>query len=112
LPTRSGRNGQAFTRHGTVNLRNARHADDSAPLDDSCDCPACSQFSRAYLHHLVKAGEILASMLLTWHNLHYFQNMMAMLRDGIMTGRVRDVAAQIAGAYPRAKGGNSGEMLD
>ena len=112
LPTRSGRNGQAFTRHGTVNLRNARHADDSAPLDDSCDCPACRQFSRAYLHHLVKAGEILASMLLTRHNLHYFQNMMAMLREGIRAGRVRDVAAQIAEAYPRAKGGNGGEMLD
>ena len=112
LPTRSGRNGQAFTRRGTVNLRNARHAGDSAPLDDSCDCPACRQFSRAYLHHLVKAGEILASMLLTWHNLRYFQNMMGMLREGIRTGGVRDVAAQIIGAYPRAKGGNGGEFPD
>ena len=112
LPTRSGRNGQAFTHFGTVNLRNARHADDSAPLDDSCDCPACRQFSRAYLHHLVKAGEILASMLLTWHNLRYFQNMMAMLREGIRAGRVRDVAAQIIQAFPRANGENSAEMLD
>jgi queuine tRNA-ribosyltransferase len=112
LPTRSGRNGQAFTRHGTVNLRNARHATDSSPLDDSCDCPACRQFSRAYLHHLVKAKEILASMLLTWHNLRYFQDMMADLRDGIAAGRVGDVAAQIRAAYPREKGQNGAENLD
>ncbi len=112
LPTRSGRNGQAFTRLGTVNLRNARHADDSGPLDDSCGCPACRQFSRAYLHHLVKAKEILASMLLTWHNLQYFQTMMAALRDGIAQGRVSAVAARIMAAYPRQKGENGAENLD
>ncbi|MBV9331771.1 MAG: tRNA guanosine(34) transglycosylase Tgt, partial [Alphaproteobacteria bacterium] len=66
LPTRSGRNGQAFTRTGTLNLRNARHAEDSSPLDSRCSCPACKDFSRAYLHHAVKAGEIIAAMLLTW----------------------------------------------
>jgi len=83
LPTRSGRNGQAFTRAGTVNLRNARHADDAAPLDQDCNCPACRQFSRAYLHHVVKSGEIIAAMLLTWHNLTFYQDLMAELRDTI-----------------------------
>jgi queuine tRNA-ribosyltransferase len=112
LPTRSGRNGQAFTRFGTVNLRNARHAGDSGPLDESCVCPACRQFSRAYLHHLVKAKEILASMLLTWHNLQYFQTMMAALRDGIARGQVAAVAAGIMAAYPRNKGENGAEKLD
>ncbi len=73
LPTRSGRTAQAFTRHGTVNLRNARHADDPAPLDPECRCPACTGHSRAYLHHLCRCKEILGAMLLTWHNLHYYQ---------------------------------------
>jgi queuine tRNA-ribosyltransferase len=86
LPTRSGRNGQAFTRSGAVNLRNARHADDTAPLDPSCVCPACRQFSRAYLHHVVKSGEIIAAMLLTWHNLTFYQDMMAELRHAISRG--------------------------
>jgi queuine tRNA-ribosyltransferase len=112
LPTRSGRNGQAFTRFGTVNMRNARHADDSAPLDEACDCPACRQFSRAYLHHLVRAGEILASMLLTWHNLRYFQTLMASLRDSIAEGRLAEAAAGIAAAYPREKSQNGTENLD
>ncbi|HEX4303153.1 MAG TPA: tRNA guanosine(34) transglycosylase Tgt [Rhizomicrobium sp.] len=112
LPTRSGRNGQAFTRLGVLNLKNARHADDSAPLDDSCACPACRQFSRAYLHHLVKANEILASMLLTWHNLQYFQGMMAALRDGIAQGRVGAVAAEVFAAYPRKPRENGAENLD
>lgn len=106
LPTRSGRNGQAFTRTGTLNLRNARHASDAGPLDEACRCPACSQFSRAYLHHVVKCGEIIASMLLTWHNLVYFQDVMAELRAAIAAGRVRETAARIVAAYPRepAKG--------
>ncbi len=112
LPTRSGRNGQAFTRNGTVNLKNARHADDSAPLDDSCACPACRQFSRAYLHHLVKANEILASMLLTWHNLQYFQFMMAALREGIAQGRATAAAAEVFAAYPRKPRENGAENLD
>ena len=86
LPTRSGRTGQAFTRRGEVNLRNARHASDPRPLDAECNCPACQQFSRAYLHHLVKSGEILGAMLLTWHNLRYYQDLMRGLREAIKNG--------------------------
>jgi queuine tRNA-ribosyltransferase len=93
LPTRSGRTGQAFTRAGTLNLRNARHAEDPAPLDRDCRCPACSGFSRAYLHHLVKAGEILASMLLTRHNLTYYADLMAAMRAAIAEGRLTEFAA-------------------
>lgn len=88
LPTRSGRNGQAFTRRGTVNLRNARHTDDPRPLEEGCRCPACRQYSRAYLHHLVKAEEILASMLITWHNLTHYQDLMQGLRDAIQDKRL------------------------
>ncbi|MEM6903336.1 MAG: tRNA guanosine(34) transglycosylase Tgt [Pseudomonadota bacterium] len=87
LPSRSGRTGQAFTRRGTVNLRNARHADDHRPLDEQCTCPACRNYSRAYLHHLLKAQEILGLMLLTWHNLHYYQELMADIRQAILEGR-------------------------
>ncbi|MDH5187460.1 MAG: tRNA guanosine(34) transglycosylase Tgt [Rhodospirillaceae bacterium] len=83
LPTRSGRNGQAFTRRGPINIRNARHTDDPRPLDEACTCPACSQYSRAYLRHLFQADEILGATLLTWHNLHYYQELMAGLRDAI-----------------------------
>ena len=74
LPTRAGRHGQAFTRFGTLNLRNARHAEDPRPLDEASDCPAARDYSRAYLHHLVKAGEMLGAMLLTWNNLAYYQD--------------------------------------
>jgi queuine tRNA-ribosyltransferase len=88
LPTRSGRTGQAFTRAGTLNLRNARHADDKSPLDPECRCPACTGFSRAYLHHLTKAGEILGSMLLTQHNLTYYADLTEALREAIREGRV------------------------
>jgi len=88
VPTRSGRTGQAFTREGALNLRNARHADDPAPLDPLCRCPACTGFSRAYLHHLTKAQEILASMLLTQHNLTYYADLMADLRTAITKGRL------------------------
>jgi queuine tRNA-ribosyltransferase len=101
LPTRSGRNGQAFTRFGTLNLRNAKHADDPAPLDDECRCPACRNYSRAYLHHVVKANEIIASMLLTWHNLTYYQDLMAGLRAAIAEGWAATFAAGIFAAYPR-----------
>jgi queuine tRNA-ribosyltransferase len=101
LPTRSGRNGQAFTRTGALNLRNARHAKDDAPLDESCRCPACRQFSRAYLHHVVKSGEIIASMLLTWHNLTYYQDLMAQLRVAIASGTIHETAREIALAYSR-----------
>ncbi len=88
LPTRSGRTAQAFTREGTLNLRNARHAEDPAPLDADCRCPACTGFSRAYLHHLVKAGEILAAILLTTHNLTYYADLMAAMREAIALGRL------------------------
>jgi len=83
LPTRSGRNGQAFTWKGPLNLRNARHAEDKSPLDAACACPACRRYSRAYLHHTVKSGEIIASMLLTWHNLTFFQDLMRSLREAV-----------------------------
>jgi queuine tRNA-ribosyltransferase len=83
LPTRSGRTGQAFTRRGTVNIRNARHAEDARALDADCTCPVCRGHSRAYLHHLSKAEEILGAMLLTWHNIHYYQELMADLRGAI-----------------------------
>jgi queuine tRNA-ribosyltransferase len=93
LPTRSGRTAQAFTRYGTVNLRNARHADDPAPLDPECPCPACAGYSRAYLHYLCRSGEILGSMLLTAHNLRYYADLMAMMRAAIETGSLADFAA-------------------
>lgn len=93
LPTRSGRTAQAFTRRGTVNIRNARHADDPRPLDEECRCPACRNYSRAYLHHLTKAGEILGAMLLTWHNLTYYQDLMSGLRAAIAAGRLETFAA-------------------
>jgi queuine tRNA-ribosyltransferase len=96
LPTRSGRNGQAFTWDGALNLKNARHADDPQPLDPNCRCPACRQFSRAYLHHTVKSGEIIAAMLLTWHNLTFYQNLMAALRAAISEGRVVQFARDFA----------------
>jgi len=93
LPTRSGRTAQAFTRRGTVNLRNARHAADPRPLDAECACAACTEYSRAYLHHLVRCGEILASMLLTAHNLHYYADLMRGLREAIERGAFEDFAA-------------------
>ncbi len=83
LPSRSGRTGQAFTRRGVVNIKNARHADDPRPLDEACTCPACRGYSRAYLHHVFRAGEMISGMLLTWHNLHYYQELMAQMRDAI-----------------------------
>jgi queuine tRNA-ribosyltransferase len=86
LPSRSGRTGQAWTRRGQVNIKNARHQDDPRPLDEHCTCPACRNYSRAYLHHVNKAQEIIASMLMTWHNLHYYQELMQGLRDAIAAG--------------------------
>ena len=97
LPTRSGRTGQAFTRRGTVNLRNARHAEDSRPLDANCPCPACTRYSRAYLCHLVRSKEILGAMLLTRHNLHYYQELMVGLRRAIGNGTFEAFAAAFAG---------------
>jgi queuine tRNA-ribosyltransferase len=83
MPTRSGRTAQGFTRRGELNMRNARHRDDPRPLDAQCACPACTHHSRAYLHHLIRADEILGAMLLTWHNLHYYQDVMRGLRGAI-----------------------------
>ncbi len=88
LPSRSGRTGQAWTRRGQVNIKNARHQDDPRPLDEDCTCPACRNYSRAYLHHVFRAGEMISGMLLTWHNLHYYQELMQGLRDAIAAGRL------------------------
>ena len=93
LPSRSGRTGQGWTRWGQVNIRNARHQDDPRPLDEDCTCPTCRGYSRAYLHHVLRSQEIIASMLLTWHNLHYFQELMQTLRDAIAAGRLAAFAA-------------------
>ncbi len=92
LPTRMGRTGKAFTRRGEVNMRNARHAEDPRPIDEGCACPACTRFSRAYLHHLFKAGEMLGPMLLTRHNLQHYQDLMRGIRDAIAGGRFADFA--------------------
>ena len=83
LPSRSGRTGQAFTHRGVVNIKNARHQNDPRPLDPSCQCPACKNYSRAYLHHVFKSQEIISSMLITWHNLHYYQVLMERMRTAI-----------------------------
>jgi queuine tRNA-ribosyltransferase len=90
LPSRSGRTGQAFTRRGVVNIKNARHADDPRPLDEDCTCPACRDYSRAYLHHVFRSREMISGMLLTWHNLHYFQKIMAGMRAAIAEGTFQD----------------------
>ncbi|WP_340118460.1 tRNA guanosine(34) transglycosylase Tgt [Pelagibius sp. 7325] len=93
LPTRSGRTGQAFTRRAVLNLMNARHRDDPRPLDPDCPCPTCADYSRAYMHHLFKAKEMLGPILLTRHNLHYYQQIMAGLRAAIEGGRLEDFVA-------------------
>jgi queuine tRNA-ribosyltransferase len=90
MPTRSGRHGQAFTRRGKVNLRNAKHADDPAPLDAESACPAASQYSRAYLHHLFKSGELLGMMLVSWVNIAYYQDLMRGIREAIAAQSFED----------------------
>ncbi len=99
LPTRSGRNGQAFTWNGPLNLRNAFHAEDTGPLDERCPCRACSTYSRAYLHHLVKSGEMLGAMLLTEHNLSFYQQLMQAMRDAISQGTFAEFVARFRGGY-------------
>lgn len=94
MPTRSGRNGQAFTRRGPINIRNARHAEDPRPMDEHCRCPACRSYSRAYLHHLVRSDEILGSMLMTQHNLTYYQDLMIGMRAAIAEGKLEAFAAE------------------
>ena len=99
LPSRSGRTGQAWTRRGQINIKNARHQDDPRPLDEACSCPACRNYSRAYLHHLFKAGEMLGPMLLTWHNIQYYQDLMAELRVAILAGHFEETAARIEAGW-------------
>ena len=96
MPTRSGRTGQAFTRRGTLNLKNARHVDDPRPLDETSDCPAARDYSRAYLHHLIKANEILGAVLLTWNNLWHYQRLMQDMRQAIQTGTFEAFTARFA----------------
>jgi len=95
MPTRAGRTGRAYTSRGVLNMRNARHADDPGPIDPDCTCPACARHSRAYLHHLFKASEMLGPMLLTWHNLTYYQSLMRGLRAAILEGRLAEHAAAV-----------------
>ena len=99
IPTRGGRTARAFTTGGILNLRNARFADDAGALDPACDCPACVRHSRAYLHHLFKCAEMLGPMLLTWHNLAYYQRLMRDLRAAIVAGRLQDFAAATHAAW-------------
>jgi len=99
LPTRSGRNGQAFTWAGPLNLRNARHAEDTGPLDERCACPTCGTYSRAYLHHLIRSGEILGAMLLTEHNVWFYQQLMAAMRAAIAEKRLSVFMADFRNRY-------------
>ena len=92
MPTRSGRTAQAFTARGPINIRNARHREDPRPLEAECDCPLCRNYSRAYIHHLQKCNEVLAVMLLTWHNIRYYQRLMKGLRTAIEEGRLNEFA--------------------
>ena len=94
MPTRSGRTAQAFTRFGTVNIRNARHREDPRPLEEGCDCPLCRNYSRAYIHHLQKCNEVLAVMLLTWHNIRYYQRLMQGLRQALSEDKLQEFAQQ------------------
>ncbi len=99
MPTRAGRTAKAFTRRGEINLRNARHKMDTRPIDEHCHCPACRHYSRGYMNHLVKAEEILGSMLLTWHNLQYYQDIMSELRQAIEKNNLSQVAKQMRAAW-------------
>ncbi|ODN71287.1 Queuine tRNA-ribosyltransferase [Methylobrevis pamukkalensis] len=101
MPTRAGRHGQVFTRFGRINLRNARHAEDPRPLDEASDCPAARDYSRAYLHHLVRAEEALGAMLLTWVNVAYYQSLMQGIRDAIEAGRYADFVAETKAGWAR-----------
>jgi len=107
LPTRSGRTGQAFTRSGPINIRNARFAEDKDPLDPACACPVCATWSRFYLHHLVRSGEILGSMLMTEHNLYFYQALMSDLRESIGGGRLAGFVSDFRARYTGGKAGAS-----
>jgi queuine tRNA-ribosyltransferase len=104
MPTRSGRTGQAFTRDGPINLRNARFAEDQGPLDPACGCPACATWSRAYIHHLVRSGEILGAMLMTEHNIWFYESLMADLRRAIAAKELTPFANAFRARYQRGKG--------
>jgi queuine tRNA-ribosyltransferase len=99
IPTRAGRTARAYTSRGVFNLRNARFAADARPLDAGCACPACARHARAYLHHLFRAGEMLGPMLLTWHNLHYYQQLMGGLRAAIVERRLAAHAAALRAGW-------------
>jgi queuine tRNA-ribosyltransferase len=99
LPTRSGRTGQAFTRRGPINIKNARYADDPHPIDPESPCPASSRYAKAYLHHLVRSGEILGAILLTWNNVWYYQELMRGLRQAIDARRVETLAQELAAGW-------------
>ncbi len=103
LPTRSGRTGQAFTADGPINIRNARFAEDDGPLDPHCSCPTCGTYSRAYVHHLVRSDEILGAMLMTEHNLSFYQQLMQGLRDAIRDRRFAAHAGDFLTRYRRGK---------
>jgi queuine tRNA-ribosyltransferase len=102
LPTRSGRTGQAFTADGPINIRNARFAEDREPLEPGCPCPTCTRFERAYVHHLVRSGEILGAMLMTEHNLWFYQRLMQAMRDAIAGRRLSEFASSFFARYRRA----------
>jgi queuine tRNA-ribosyltransferase len=108
LPTRSGRTGQAFTAAGPINLKNARFAEDQGPLDASCGCPVCATWSRAYLHHLIRSGEILGAMLMTEHNIAFYQQLMARLRGAIEAGTLKSFADDFRARYGRSGGAKAG----
>ena len=101
MPTRAGRHGQAYTRYGRLNMKNARHADDPRPLDEESSCPAARDYSRAYLHHLVRCGEPLAGMLLSWVNVAYYQDLMAGMRAAITSGSFSEFAAETRAGWER-----------
>ena len=107
MPTRSGRTAQAFTSHGTINIRNARHREDHRPLEAECDCPLCKNYSRAYIHHLQKCNEVLAVMLLSWHNIRYYQRLMQGLRTAIEQGKLNEFAADF---YAKQQAGDIEEL--
>lgn len=103
LPTRAGRHGQAWTWDGPINLKNARFAEDQSPLDEAVPCPASQEYSRAYLHHLIRSGEYLGSMVLSWHNIAFFQALMQRLRDAIAAGRFEGLRAELSARWAATK---------
>ncbi|PIO98240.1 tRNA guanosine(34) transglycosylase Tgt [Pleomorphomonas carboxyditropha] len=105
MPTRAGRHGLAYTRFGKLNFKNARHMDDPRPIDPTSDCPAARDYSRAYIHHLVRTGESLGAMLLTWVNVAYYQSLMAGIRDAIEAGRFEAFKAETKAAWARGENG-------